>query len=98
MIATVAMVVNLSDVTLVANAEQSLDFIGDRLESSTAYSITGQGLDGRILLGNEGARRLCDEPEEMNGKEVTRELALTEKLPGQIASLAKSQPGTPEPG
>ncbi len=46
-----------------------LDFIGNILESSTEYSIIGKDLDGKILLWNEGARRLYGyEPDEVVGK------------------------------
>ena len=39
------------------------------LESSTEYSIIGKDLDGKILLWNEGARRLYGyAPEEVVGK------------------------------
>ncbi|HJX83307.1 MAG TPA: PAS domain-containing protein [Candidatus Angelobacter sp.] len=49
--------------------EQALDFIGNILESSTEYSIIGKDLNGKILLWNEGARRLYGyEPEEVVGK------------------------------
>ncbi|HEV3163765.1 MAG TPA: PAS domain S-box protein, partial [Isosphaeraceae bacterium] len=48
----------LFDSTIVATAEQALDFIGNILESSMEYSVIGKDLDGRILLWNEGARRL----------------------------------------
>src|SRR5207249_8752395 len=45
------------------------DFISNILESSTEYSIIGKDMDGRILLWNEGARRLYGyEPEEVVGK------------------------------
>jgi PAS domain S-box-containing protein len=54
---------------IVGGAEQAVDFIGNVLESSTEYSIVGKDLDGRILLWNEGARRLYGyEPEEVVGK------------------------------
>jgi PAS domain S-box-containing protein len=60
---------NLLDNTLVGTPEQALDFIGNILESSTEYSIIGKDLDGKILLWNEGARRLYGyEPEEVIGK------------------------------
>jgi len=59
----------LFDSTIVGTTEQALDFIGNILESSTEYSIIGKDLDGRILLWNEGARRLYGyEPEEVVGK------------------------------
>src|SRR2546422_2882617 len=44
-------------------------FLQNILESSTEYSIIGKDLDGKILLWNEGARRLYGyEPEEVVGK------------------------------
>ncbi len=59
----------LFDSTIVGSAEQALDFIGNILESSTEYSIIGKDLDGKILLWNEGARRLYGyEPDEVVGK------------------------------
>jgi PAS domain S-box-containing protein len=59
----------LFDQRIVGSAEQALDFIGNILESSTEYSVIGKDLDGRILLWNEGARRLYGyEPEEVVGK------------------------------
>src|SRR5690348_5483885 len=57
------------DSASVGNTEQALDFIGNVLESSTEYSVIGKDLDGKILLWNEGARRLYGyEPEEVVGK------------------------------
>ena len=59
----------LFDSAIVGNAQEAVDFIGNILESSTEYSIIGKDLDGRILLWNEGARRLYGyEPEEVVGK------------------------------
>jgi PAS domain S-box-containing protein len=59
----------LFDSTIIGGAEQALDFIGNILESSTEYSVIGKDLDGKILLWNEGARRLYGyEPEEVVGK------------------------------
>ena len=46
-----------------------MDFITNILESSTEYSIIAQDITGKILLWNEGARRLYGfEPEEVVGK------------------------------
>jgi len=54
---------------IVGTTEQALDFIGNILESSTEYSVIGKDLTGKILLWNEGARRLYGyEPEEVVGK------------------------------
>ncbi|HLW78873.1 MAG TPA: PAS domain-containing protein, partial [Terriglobia bacterium] len=51
------------------NVEQALDFVANVLESSTEYSIIGKDLDGKILLWNEGARRMYGyDPEEVVGK------------------------------
>jgi PAS domain S-box-containing protein len=59
----------LFDSAIVGNAQEAVDFIGNILESSTEYSIVGKDLDGRILLWNEGARRLYGyEPTEVVGK------------------------------
>ena len=59
----------LYDSTILSTAKGALDFIGNILESSTEYSIIGMDLEGKILLWNEGARRLYGyEPEEVIGK------------------------------
>ncbi len=59
----------LFDSAIVGNAQEALDFIGNILESSTEYSVIGIDLDGKILLWNEGARRLYGyEPDEVVGK------------------------------
>ncbi|MBV8608412.1 MAG: PAS domain S-box protein, partial [Singulisphaera sp.] len=59
----------LFDRKIVGNAEEALDLIGNMLQSSTEYSIIGKDLEGKILLWNEGARRLYGyEPEEIVGK------------------------------
>ena len=56
----------LFDKALIGNAQRAVDFITHILQASTEYSIIGQGLDGTILLWNEGARRLYGyEPEEI---------------------------------
>jgi PAS domain S-box-containing protein len=63
------MATKLFDSTIVGTAEQALEFIGNILESSTEYSVIGKDLDGKILLWNEGARRLYGyEPEEVVGR------------------------------
>ncbi|MEW6210291.1 MAG: PAS domain S-box protein [Acidobacteriota bacterium] len=59
----------LFDSAIVSNAREAVDFIGNILESSTEYSIIGKDLDGKILLWNEGARRLYGyEPDEVVGR------------------------------
>ncbi len=62
------MVAGLFDPTIVGDAQDALDFIASLLQASTEYSIIGLGLDGTILLWNEGACRLYGyEPEEVVG-------------------------------
>jgi protein-histidine pros-kinase len=47
----------------------AMDFVETILAASTEYSIIGKGVDGTILLWNEGARRLYGyEPEEIVGR------------------------------
>jgi PAS domain S-box-containing protein len=59
----------LFDRAIVGNAQEAVDFIANVLEASTEYSVIGKDLDGKILLWNEGARRLYGyEPEEVVGK------------------------------
>jgi len=59
----------LFDRAIVSTAQDAVDFIANILESSTEYSIIGKDLEGKILLWNEGARRLYGyEPEEVVGK------------------------------
>src|SRR3989449_3971682 len=59
----------LFDNAIVGNAKEAVDFIANILESSTEYSLIGKDLDGKILLWNEGARRMYGyEPEEVVGK------------------------------
>lgn len=66
----VTMTTKLFDNAIVGNVlEDVIDFMGNILQTSTEYSIIGLGLDGTILLWNEGARRLYGyEPEEIIGK------------------------------
>lgn len=59
----------LFDSSIVSTAQEALDFIANILESSTEYSVIGKDLDGKILLWNEGARRMYGyEPDEVVGK------------------------------
>jgi len=63
------MATKLFDSTVIGGAQKALDFIGNVLESSTEYSVIGKDLDGKILLWNEGARRMYGyEPGEVVGK------------------------------
>jgi PAS domain S-box-containing protein len=58
----------LFDSTIVGNAWEIIDFITNVFEPSTGYSVIGKDLEGKIVLWNEGARRLYGyEPEEVVG-------------------------------
>jgi PAS domain S-box-containing protein len=71
----------LFESAMVGSGDQALNFLGNILESSTEYSIIGKDLDGKILLWNEGARRLYGyEPEEMIGKANSRILHTAEDV------------------
>src|SRR6185503_13319088 len=59
----------LFDSTVISEAQEAMDFMANVLEASTEYSIIGKDLDGRILLWNEGARRMYGyEADEVVGK------------------------------
>jgi len=59
----------LFDQSIVGDAQQAVEFITNILESSTEYSVIGKDLEGKILLWNEGARRLYGySPEEVVGR------------------------------
>jgi PAS domain S-box-containing protein len=71
----------LFDGAIVGNAQEAVDFITNILESSTEYSVIGKDLDGKILLWNEGARRLYGyEPEEVVGRANSSILHLPEDV------------------
>src|SRR5882757_7389706 len=59
----------LFDPAIIGDPQAAMDFITNILESSTQYSVIAKDLSGKILLWNEGARRLYGyEPEEVVGK------------------------------
>src|SRR5260370_33549756 len=59
----------LFDSSIIGTAQEAVDFIPNILESSTEYSLIAKDLTGKILLWNEGARRLYGyEPDEVVGK------------------------------
>src|SRR6266851_4526301 len=59
----------LFDTSIIGNPQAAMDFITNILESSTEYSVIAKDLTGKILLWNEGARRLYGyEPDEVVGK------------------------------
>jgi PAS domain S-box-containing protein len=71
----------LFDSAIVGNAQEAVDFITNILESSTEYSVIGEDLTGKILLWNEGARRLYGyEPEEAVGKANSSILHVAEDI------------------
>src|SRR5579871_2406446 len=71
----------LFDSSIVRTAQEALDFIGNILVSSTEYSVIGKDLDGKILLWNEGARRLYGyEPEEVVGRANSQILHVPEDV------------------
>jgi diguanylate cyclase (GGDEF)-like protein/PAS domain S-box-containing protein len=48
----------LFEKSVLANEQQTIEFVTSFLEASTEYSIIGVDLNGAILLWNEGARKL----------------------------------------
>src|SRR5713226_2095747 len=57
------------DSSIIATAQEAVDFVTNILESSTEYSVIAKDLTGKIVLWNEGARRLYGyEPDEVVGK------------------------------
>lgn len=52
------MAVNVFNPAIAGDTANAVEFITNILQSSTEYSIIGKGLDGTILLWNEGARRM----------------------------------------
>jgi PAS domain S-box-containing protein len=79
----------LFDTSIIGDSHAAMDFITNILESSTEYSIIAKDLNGKILLWNEGARRLYGyEPGEVVGKMNSSVLHTPEdvkaKLPQKI--------------
>lgn len=71
----------LFDREIVSDAREAVNFITNILESSTEYSVIGKDLDGKILLWNEGARRLYGyEPEEVIGRAYASILHIPEDV------------------
>src|SRR5690348_3991913 len=59
----------LFDTAIIGDEQAAMRFITNILESSTEYSIIAKDLTGKILLWNEGARRLYGyEPDEVVGR------------------------------
>jgi PAS domain S-box-containing protein len=86
----------LFDSSIVGDAQKAVDFITNILESSTEYSVIAKDLDGKILLWNEGARRLYGyEPDEVVGKANSSMLHSPEDIeagkPPQLMAAALAQ-------
>jgi PAS domain S-box-containing protein len=86
----------LFDSSLVSTAQEAVDFITNILESSTEYSVIAKDLTGKILLWNEGARRLYGyDPSEVIGKANSSILHTQEDVeagvPTQIMRAAINQ-------
>jgi PAS domain S-box-containing protein len=86
----------LFDGSIVGTAQEAVDFITNILESSTEYSVIAKDLTGKILLWNEGARRLYGyEPEEVIGKANSSILHAPQDIkagvPAQIMQAALKQ-------
>src|ERR1700758_4577374 len=60
---------SLFDADVIRGTGEAAEFLANVLEASTEYSVIGKDLDGKILLWNEGARRMYGyEAEEVVGK------------------------------
>src|SRR5690242_16996112 len=86
----------LFDTSIVSDPQEAVDFITNILESSTEYSVIAKDLEGRILLWNEGARRLYGyEPDEVVGKANSSILHIDEDVaagkPREIMDAALQQ-------
>jgi PAS domain S-box-containing protein len=65
--------------------DDAMEFVDSILAASTEYSIIGKGLDGTILLWNEGARRLYGyEPGEVVGKVSSDVLHTPEDIAAEL--------------
>jgi PAS domain S-box-containing protein len=77
----------LFDSSIVSTAQQAVDFITNILESSTEYSVIAKDLEGKILLWNEGARRLYGyEPGEVVGRANSSILHVPEDVAAGVPS------------
>jgi len=86
----------LFDSSIIGTAQEAVDFITNILESSTEYSVIAKDLAGKILLWNEGARRLYGYgPDEVVGRANSSILHTPEDIrtgiPDQIMRAALDQ-------
>src|SRR6266851_3792254 len=78
----------LFDTSIVSSPQEAVDFITNILESSTEYSVIAKDLTGKILLWNEGARRLYGyEPDEVVGRANSSIL----HAPGEVSAGVPEQ-------
>ena len=78
----------LFDSSIIGTAQEAVDFITNILESSTEYSVIAKDLTGKILLWNEGARRLYGyEPDEVVGRANSSIL----HAPGEVSAGVPEQ-------
>ena len=83
---------SLFDRSILATAQQAVEFVSNILEASTEYSVIGKDLDGKILLWNEGARRMYGyEAEEVVGKLNSDVLHTPEDVAAGIITAADSK-------
>ena len=79
---------SLFDSSIIGTAQEAVDFITNILESSTEYSVIAKDLTGKILLWNEGARRLYGyEPDEVVGRANSSIL----HAPGEVSAGVPEQ-------
>jgi len=63
------MATKLFDRMILSQAQEAMAFMANVFESSTGYCIIAKDREAKILLCNEGARRMYGyEPEELPGK------------------------------
>lgn len=69
------------DSSFVRDSLGALDFITNLLQASMEYCISGEDLNGKIILWNEGARRLHGyEPQEVVEKMISAALHTKEDV------------------
>jgi PAS domain S-box-containing protein len=87
---------SLLDTSVFLDSGEAVDFIANVLEASTEYSIIGKDIEGKILLWNEGARRIYGyEAAEVVGKlnsDILHDPAdVAAGLPAQMRAVALAE-------
>ena len=78
------------DHSIIKDPQSMMDFITNILESSTEYSIVATDLTGKILLWNEGARRIYGyEPKEVIGK-VNMNILFIKSLFNKVSDIGRT--------